>query len=134
MSIDKKRILVIDDNPQLVDLLKIRLEYSGFEVLAAFDGKEGLEKARSNNPDLIILDVMLPKINGYKVCRLLKFDIKYKQIPIIMLSSRAKSSDAEVGYRTGANEYLFKPYDPKKLIDIINKHLNILTIKEERKN
>lgn len=134
MSIEKKRILVIDDNPQLVDLLKIRLEYSGFEVLAAFDGQEGLEKARSNNPDLIILDVMLPKINGYKVCRLLKFDIKYKQIPIIMLSSRAKSSDAEVGYRTGANEYLFKPYDPKKLIDIINKYINVLTIKEERKN
>ncbi len=130
----KKRILVVDDNPQLVDLLRIRLEYSGFEVLTAFDGKEGLDKARNENPDLIILDVMLPKMNGYKVCRLLKFDQKYKHIPIVMLSSRAKESDAAVGIQTGANEYLFKPYDQNKLIDIVNKYVNVLFLDEEKKN
>ncbi len=130
----KKRILVVDDNPQLVDLLRIRLEYSGFEVLTAFDGKEGLGKARNDNPDLIILDVMLPKMNGYKVCRILKFDQKYKHIHIVMLSSRAKESDAAVGIQTGANEYLFKPYDQKKLIDIVNKYVNVLFLEEDKKN
>lgn len=130
----KKRILVVDDNPQLVDLLRIRLEYSGFEVLTAFDGKEGLDKARNDNPDLIILDVMLPKMNGYKVCRLLKFDQKYKHIPIVMLSSRAKESDAAFGIQTGANEYVFKPYDQKKLIEIVNKYVNVLFLEECKKN
>ena len=130
----KKRILVVDDNAQLVDLLRIRLEHSGFEVLTAFDGREGLEKARNDTPDLIILDVMLPKMNGYKVCRLLKFDQKYKHIPIVMLSSRAKESDAAVGIQTGANEYVFKPYDQKKLIDIVNKYVNVLFLEEEKKN
>jgi len=130
----KKRILVVDDNPQLVDLLRIRLEYSGFEVLTAFDGKEGLDKARNDNPDLIILDVMLPKMNGYKVCRLLKFDQKYKHIPIVMLSSRAKESDAAIGIQTGANEYVFKPYDQKKLIEIVNKYVNVLFLEECKKN
>ena len=130
----KKRILVVDDNPHLVDLLRIRLEYSGFEVLTAFDGKEGLDKARNDNPDLIILDVMLPKMNGYKVCRLLKFDQKYKHIPIVMLSSRAKESDAAIGIQTGANEYVFKPYDQKKLIEIVNKYVNVLFLEECKKN
>ncbi|HDL18146.1 MAG TPA: response regulator [Bacteroidetes bacterium] len=117
----KKRILVVDDHPPVVDMIKIRLEYEGYEVLEAYDGQEGLTKARENNPDLIILDVMLPKMNGYKVSRFLKFDRKYRHIPIIMLTSRAKRSDAEKGKITGADAYLFKPYDPKRLLGLIEK-------------
>ena len=118
----KKRVLVVDDHPQVVELIKMRLESAGYEVLPAYDGYEGLVKARQQQPDLIILDVMLPKMNGYKVSRLLKFDRRYRHIPIVMLTSRAKQSDAEIGYRTGADEYLFKPYDPKELLALVRKY------------
>jgi len=119
---EKKRVLVVDDHPQVVELIKMRLESAGYEVLPAYDGYEGLVKARKQNPDLIILDVMLPKMNGYKVSRLLKFDRRYRHIPIVMLTSRAKKSDAEIGYRTGADAYLFKPYDPKELLALVRKY------------
>ncbi len=119
----KKRILVVDDYPQVVEVLKIRLESAGYEVLAAYDGQEALNVARREHPDLILLDVLLPKINGYKVARLLKFDKKFKEIPIIMLTSRAKQADAELGIEAGANEYIFKPYNPAKLMEMIAKYL-----------
>lgn len=128
------KILVVDDHPQLVELVKIRLEAAGMEVIPAYDGQEGLSKARKDNPDLIILDVMLPKMNGFKLCRLLKFDRKFSHIPIVMLSSRAKESDAEMGMETGADEYLFKPFDPKRLIEVVKRLLGnkkIETKKEE---
>jgi two-component system, OmpR family, alkaline phosphatase synthesis response regulator PhoP len=120
----KKRILVVDDYPQVVELIKLRLETSGYNVLVAYDGQEGLNIARNELPDLIILDVMLPKMNGYKVCRFLKFDKKYKHIPVVMLTSRAKQSDADVGKKTGADEYLFKPYNPKQLLEVVKKYIN----------
>jgi CheY-like chemotaxis protein len=119
----KKRILIVDDYPQVVEVLKIRLEAAGYEVLTAYDGPEALTVARKEHPDLILLDVLLPKINGYKVARLLKFDKKYKNIPIIMLTSRAKKADANLGLEAGANEYIYKPYDPPKLMQLIEKYL-----------
>ncbi|RKY80532.1 two-component system response regulator [candidate division KSB1 bacterium] len=119
----KKRILVVDDYLQVVEMLRIRLETAGYEVLTACDGHEALQKARTEKPDLIILDVMLPKMNGYKVCRFLKFDKRYKDIPIIMLTSRAKQSDVEIGLQTGADEYICKPYDPVKLLKTIKKYI-----------
>ncbi len=126
----KKRVLVVDDHPQVVELIKLRLESAGYQVIAAYDGHDGLKKAREENPDLIILDVMLPKMNGYKVCRLLKFDRRYRHIPIVMLTSRAKQADAEIGYRTGADEYIFKPYDPKKLLEVVRKYAGSSSQKE----
>ncbi len=120
---EKKRVLVIDDYPQVVELLKMRLESAGYQVLVAYDGQEGLVKARQEKPDLIILDIMLPKMNGYKVCRFLKFDKKYRHIPIVMLTSRAKPSDAEIGMKMGADEYLFKPYNPKQLLAVVKKYV-----------
>jgi len=119
----KKRILIVDDYPHFVELLKFRLEAAGYEVMVAFDGHEALAVTRRERPDLIILDIMLPKLNGYKVCRFLKFDQKYKDIPIIMLTSRAKKSDEELGKQTGADEYIYKPYDPVQLLDTIKKYL-----------
>jgi DNA-binding response OmpR family regulator len=89
----------------------LRLEANGYEVICASDGIEGLEKARRDNPDLIILDLMLPKMDGYSVCRLLKFDAKYKKIPIMLFSSRAQQSDLTLGEEVGADDYLIKPFD-----------------------
>lgn len=106
----KKRILVVEDELELVKAIQIRLEQAGYEALFAYDGQEGLEKARKEKPDLILLDLMLPKIDGYKVCRMLKFDEKYKKIPIIMLTARAQESDEKLGLETGADTYITKPF------------------------
>jgi len=106
----KKRILVVDDEAELVKAIQIRLERADYEVLVAYDGQEALDKARRERPDLIVLDLMLPKINGYKVCRLLKFDEKYKKIPIVMLTARAQESDKKLGHETGADVYITKPF------------------------
>src|SRR5678816_3655739 len=84
----RARVLVVDDEPDLVRILQFGLKAAGYEVESASDGQEGLKKAREMKPDIILLDLMLPKLDGYKVCRLLKFDERYEHIPIIILSAR----------------------------------------------
>lgn len=116
-----KRILIVDDYPHIVEVLRLRLEKAGYEVHAAGDGQEGLTMARRLIPDLIILDLMLPKLNGYMVCRFLKFDQKYKNIPIIMLTSRRRPTDEAMGLKTGADAYVRKPYDPVELLSLVRK-------------
>ena len=118
-----KKILLVDDEPNITKLLSMRLKSSGYEVLTASDGAEGLEKARSQNPDLIILDLMMPKMEGYEVCRLLKFDEKYKHIPIIISSAKSTDEDRHLGEKVGADDYLSKPYDPEDLLQKINKYI-----------
>ena len=118
-----KRILLVDDETQLVEMVKIRLEASDYEVLCAYDGQEALDKARKEKPDLIILDLMLPKIDGYKVCRMLKFDEKYKNIPIILFSARAQETDVKLGKEVGADAYISKPFDPPSLLGKIKELL-----------
>jgi len=112
----QKRLLLVEDEADLVEVVKIRLEANGYEVLTATDGQQALDKARNQNPDLIILDLMLPKIDGYKVCRMLKFDEKYKHIPVLMFSARAQEADKKLGEEVGADAYLVKPFDPVVLI------------------
>ena len=87
----KKRILLIEDEADMVYALTLQLEAINCEVLSAADGQTGLDMARKEKPDLIILDLMLPKMDGYKICRMLKFDEKYKKIPIIMFTARAQA-------------------------------------------
>ena len=111
-----KRILIVDDEPDLLEMVQINLEMEGYECLVAYDGFRALDRARKEQPDLIILDVMLPGLNGYKVCRLLKFDEKYKRIPIIMLTAEAQQADRLMGEATGANYYMTKPFDADKLL------------------
>lgn len=111
-----KRILIVDDERDLVDLLKARLEAQGFEVVTAYDGQEGLEKAKEEKPDLILLDVMMPKMDGYQVCRFLKFDEAFKQIPIIMLTARGQEQDQKKGMEVGADAYVIKPFDKEDLL------------------
>lgn len=114
-----KKILVVDDEAQLVDMVKMRLEANNYDVITASDGQLALERARGEKPDLIILDLMLPKIDGYKVCRMLKFDEKYKKIPIIMFTARAQESDMKRGAEVGADAYITKPFDSKLLLNKI---------------
>lgn len=113
----KKRILLVDDEEDLRKMLAFRLEAVDYEVLQAVDGQEGLNKTRADKPDLIILDLMLPKLDGFKVCRMLKFDQKYKHIPVIMFTARAQKSDEELGKEMGADAYITKPFEPKALLE-----------------
>jgi len=113
------RILAVDDSPTILEMIKSILESGGYEVITAADGDEALKAARAENPDLILLDVMLPKLDGYRVCRLLKFDAKYKGIPIIMLTAKTEEQSMATGIRTGANQYLTKPVEPQTLLDAV---------------
>ena len=125
----KNKILVVEDEPGLRAGIKAILEKNGFEVIMAVDGKEGLDMARKEYPDLIILDLMMPKIDGYKVCRLLKFDSRYKHIPIIIFTVRAEKEDAKIASDSGADAYLTKTLDAKALLDKIEELLKL----EEKK-
>jgi DNA-binding response OmpR family regulator len=120
----KKRVLLIEDNPDMIEAIRLRLEAHHFEVLLARDGLEGLARARSEKPDLIILDIMLPKMDGFKVCRMLKFDEKFKNIIIIILSAKVQKSDIERGKEVGADAYITKPFKAEELLAKINELLN----------
>jgi len=111
-----KKILIVDDEAELVGLVKIRLETAGYEVLKAFDGQEGLDKAKLEKPDLILLDIMMPKMDGYKVCGLLKMDARFKKIPIILFSAKAQKEDAELAKEIGADLYITKPFEASVLL------------------
>jgi DNA-binding response OmpR family regulator len=120
-----KTILIADDEKDVVETLKFSLEKQGYHCLFAYDGQDALDKARGEDPDLIILDIMMPKINGFKVSRLLKFDIKYKHIPIIMLTARTQEKDRILGNETGADMYLTKPFEMDDLINSVNSILKV---------
>jgi len=115
----KNRILVIDDELDLLGLVKARLEMAGYEVLTAIDGEEGLAKARASAPDLIILDIMLPKMDGFEVCEALKIDEKYKHIPIIILTVKFQPVDIRFAKALGADAYITQPFEAKELLDKI---------------
>lgn len=110
------KILAVDDSPTILEMIRTILMEGGYEVVTAADGAEALNMAKSENPDLILLDVMLPKLDGYRVCRLLKFDQNYKHIPIIMLTAKSEEQSVATGIRTGANLYLTKPIEPERLL------------------
>jgi two-component system alkaline phosphatase synthesis response regulator PhoP len=122
---DKKKILIVDDEKDIVEPIQFRLEVEGYECLVANDGEEALLRAKRENPDLILLDIMLPKINGYKIARFLKFDEAYKHIPIIMLTARAQKTDIELGEKTGADEYVTKPFEMDELVALVKKYLKM---------
>ena len=117
------KILVVDDDISINELIKINLEMAGYEVFSANDGVKGFALCKQELPDLVILDVMMPKINGYKICRLLKFDTKYKNIPIVMVTARGQAQDIAIGEETGADEYITKPFEFNELYEVIKKHL-----------
>ncbi|ODS30588.1 MAG: two-component response regulator [Candidatus Scalindua rubra] len=120
------KILVVDDEIKACELLKRFLEAKGHEVIIATNGKDALTLAREKHPQLVILDIMMPNIDGYHFCRLLKFDAKFKHIPIIIVSARTMKADKELGLACGGDEYITKPYDMNKLIDTVERHLSSL--------
>lgn len=105
----KNRILIVDDEPDIVEALQTRLEQENFECLTAYDGNGGLKVACAQKPDRIILDIMLPNLNGYKVCRLLKFQKELNRIPIVMLTAKDKAEDRLLGEQTGVAYFMTKP-------------------------
>ncbi len=119
-----KTILIVDDEVDLVETVRFPLEMGGYRVLVSYNGEDALNQARKENPDLILLDLMLPKMDGYKVCRLLKFDARYKHIPILMLTAKTQERDKVLGMETGANEYITKPFEIEDLMKKVRGYLN----------
>jgi two-component system phosphate regulon response regulator PhoB len=127
----KPKILVVEDERSLVEVLSCNLEREGFEVLAAYDGQEGLRQAQLKLPDLIVLDLMLPNKPGLEVCQELRMGQRTREIPIIMVTAKAEESDQLVGFATGADDYVTKPYSMKVLVQRIKKELRRRQLKEE---
>lgn len=112
----KETILVVEDDPDIVELLEYSLEREGYKVLAASDGEKGLSEARRRKPALVLLDLMLPGLDGLSICRALKEDGATKDIPVMMLTAKGEESDVVVGLEFGADDYVRKPFSPRELI------------------
>jgi DNA-binding response OmpR family regulator len=119
----KQKILVVDDEPEAVELVEFNLEAAGYDVSTAGDGAEALNKARRIQPSLIILDVMMPEIDGMEVCKLLRRDPATSTIPIIMLTAKASEVDRVLGLELGADDYVVKPFSPRELVLRVKKIL-----------
>jgi two-component system alkaline phosphatase synthesis response regulator PhoP len=116
----KGKILVVDDEIYIVHILDFSLGMEGYEVLTALDGEQALEKARAEHPDLIVLDIMMPKLDGYETCKMLKAEAGTKDIPVILLSAKGRNVDQKIGFEVGADDYITKPFSPRKLVERIN--------------
>ncbi|MBF0490180.1 MAG: response regulator [Candidatus Omnitrophica bacterium] len=115
-----KRILIVDDEPDIVDLIKNRLESSGYEILLASNGEEAIKMTYQEMPDLIIMDQLMPKMDGIKACALIKVDMRYLHIPIIMLTASANESDRRLSQEVGVNAFCNKPLNIKVLMQKID--------------
>lgn len=109
-----KRVLIVDDEKNIVDILKFNLGKEGYDTVCAYDGRDGLDKARSMNPDLILLDVMLPYMDGFQVCRTLRSE--GNEVPIIMITAREEETDKVMGLELGADDYITKPFSVRELL------------------
>ena len=110
------KILVVDDEPSILEVVQYNLKKAGFRVITASDGQAGLQRCRAEEPDLVLLDLMLPKVDGLEVCRILKQDPKTRHIPIIMVTVKAEETDRVVGLELGADDYVTKPFSPRELV------------------
>ncbi len=121
-ELDMSKILIVDDDPDLVEAVTMILESKNYDVVAAYGGIEGLEKAKTEDPDLIVLDVMMPDKDGYAVCKELKADSKYREIPILLLTavvsrvSKTSRYTHQMGLETEADDYIDKPVEPAELV------------------
>ncbi|MDQ4095572.1 MAG: response regulator [Actinomycetota bacterium] len=119
-----KRVLVCDDDPVILRLVQVNLELEGFEVLMADNGEKAVEVATQEHPALVILDIMMPRLDGYQTCERLKAQDETKEIPVVFLSAKAQQSDIERGRAYGVAEYLTKPFDPNDLVDVVKRLLS----------
>jgi twitching motility two-component system response regulator PilH len=118
-----RKILVVDDSPSELLLMQTALEGRGWEILTAADGEQAIQQANEQHPDLIVLDILLPKRNGFQVCRQLKQTAATQAIKIIMVTSKTQESDRFWGLKQGADEYITKPFQPRQLLASVEKHL-----------
>ena len=114
------KVLVIDDDPVILELLRVNFEIESFEVVMARDGREGLEKARTENPDVVLSDIMMPRLDGLELVSILREDPRTRTLPIILLSAKAQNAEVEQGLDLGADDYVTTPFDPLELIDRVN--------------
>ncbi|HYI44083.1 MAG TPA: response regulator [Actinomycetota bacterium] len=115
------RILICDDDPAILRVLQVNLEVEGYETLLAHHGEEALKIAGTEKPDLIILDIMMPRMDGYQTCDALKADPETKGIPVVFLSAKAQDSDIEKGKSYEVEDYITKPFDPDTLIEVVER-------------
>jgi DNA-binding response OmpR family regulator len=117
--VDRKRILVVDDETYIVHILEFTLTMEGYEVLTAADGEEALRRLEQDHPDLVVLDIMMPKLDGYEVLRRIRADEEFRQLPVILLSAKGRPIDRETGLEIGADDYIVKPFSPRRLLEKI---------------
>ncbi len=110
------KILIVDDEPDVVELVEYNLKNAGFDVIKCGDGNEALKKIQNEKPDLILLDIMLPNIDGFEICKILKRNQDTAAIPVIMLTAKAAEVDKIVGFELGADDYITKPFSPRELV------------------
>lgn len=115
------KILVCDDERHIVRLIQVNLEKQGYQVVTAYDGKEGLEKVKAEKPDLLVLDVMMPYMDGFEVLKTLRREPETESLPVIMLTAKAQDKDVFEGYHYGADMYLTKPFNPMELVSFVNR-------------
>jgi len=121
--VDRKRILVVDDEIYIVHILEFSLTMEGYTVLTASDGEEALKMIEQERPDLVVLDIMMPKLDGYEVCRRLRQDEQFGNLPVILLSAKGRPVDRDAGLQAGADDYIAKPFSPRRLLEKIRELL-----------
>lgn len=119
--VDKKKILIVDDEPQLAGFVKMRLEANNFEVTLASDGFDGLKKVKEEKPNLILLDILMPNLDGFRMLAVLKENNETKSIPVIMLTAKDALDSVAKALEMGASDYIVKPFDSKMLLEKIRK-------------
>jgi len=117
------RVLLVDDDPVIVRLLQVNFRLEGYEVDTAAGGEAALQRIREGLPDVVVLDVMMPGVDGWEVCARIKEDPEAKDVPVIFLSARAQDEDLQRGYALGVDEYVTKPFDPVHLLEIVRRTL-----------
>ncbi len=117
---NKGKILVVDDENYILHILDFSLGAEGYEVVTAEDGEEAVRKAKEQKPDLVVLDVMMPKMDGFEACRAIKGDPELGGTPVILLSAKARDVDQKQGYEAGADDYITKPFSPGRLVDRVH--------------
>jgi len=120
----RTRVLVIDDDPVILELLRINFEIEGFEVISACDGQEGLRRAGTDHPDVILSDIMMPRLDGLQLLARLRGDPATADVPVVLLSAKAQRAEVDRGLALGADDYVTKPFDPLELLDRVNAALD----------
>jgi two-component system alkaline phosphatase synthesis response regulator PhoP/two-component system response regulator VicR len=119
-----RKIMAVDDERHIVRLIQVNLERAGYQVVTAFDGPEALKKVESDKPDLIVLDVMMPKMDGFEVLKRLQANPETREIPVVMLTAKAQDADVFRGWASGVSAYLTKPFNPLELLTFVKRILS----------